>query len=272
VERFIDTPVKRYSTGMRMRLAFSVAAHLEADVLLIDEVLAVGDAAFQAKCLGRMGEVASRGRTVLLVSHNMSSIGHLCQQSVLLDGGHLAAYGPTLQVIAQYEGMAAREGRQDLTRRPDHKGDGGLLLTGVSILNGRGDVTSTVPSGACVHVVLEFVAERAFARITFALSFNTLSGQALFLCSSDHAQGPEPVAEGTGSVTCRIEDLPLAQGTYSVNISAMAGPVVVDRVSQAITVSVAGGDFFGNGSGIPSGHSPFLVRSRWEQNGGESEG
>jgi lipopolysaccharide transport system ATP-binding protein len=102
VEKFIDTPVKHYSSGMYIRLAFAVAAHLEAEILLIDEVLAVGDAEFQKKCLGKMGEVAKGGRTVLFVSHSMTSINHLCRSAILLEGGRLIAQGPASSVTARY--------------------------------------------------------------------------------------------------------------------------------------------------------------------------
>ncbi len=102
IERFMDTPVKRYSSGMYMRLAFAVAAHLEPEILLVDEVLAVGDAAFQKKCLGKMGEVAREGRTVLFVSHNMTAVNQLCTRAVLLSGGRLALEGRTQEVVAEY--------------------------------------------------------------------------------------------------------------------------------------------------------------------------
>src|SRR5262249_2848407 len=102
VEKFIDTPVKRYSSGMYMRLAFSVAAHLEPEILIIDEVLAVGDAAFQNKCLGKMGTVAGEGRTVLFVSHNMTALQSLCSRAIWLNGGELKMDGPASSVVTKY--------------------------------------------------------------------------------------------------------------------------------------------------------------------------
>jgi lipopolysaccharide transport system ATP-binding protein len=102
VERFIDTPVKHYSSGMYLRLAFAVAAHLEPEVLVVDEVLAVGDAAFQKKCLGKMGEVASQGRTILFVSHNMNAVQRLCSRCILLERGQMKACGPTPEIVRQY--------------------------------------------------------------------------------------------------------------------------------------------------------------------------
>ena len=107
VERFIDTPVKRYSSGMYVRLAFAVAAHLNPDILLIDEVLAVGDASFQRKCLGKMDEVTRNGRTVLMVTHNVGVVSQVCERAILLRGGRVAAYGPAQQVVDRYVSLSS---------------------------------------------------------------------------------------------------------------------------------------------------------------------
>lgn len=108
VEQFVDTPVKHYSSGMAVRLGFAVAAHLEPDVLLIDEVLAVGDAEFQRRCLGKMDEVAARGRTILLVSHNLEAIRALCQRALWLDGGRIQTAGTAEEVVQSYDPLACR--------------------------------------------------------------------------------------------------------------------------------------------------------------------
>ena len=119
VERFIDTPVKHYSSGMQMRLAFAVAAHLDPEVLIVDEVLAVGDAAFQQKCLGKVGEVTKSGRTVLLVSHQLNQVRRLCNRVVWLDGGQVRQIGPTADVVTAYEGALStlRTARRQSDRR-----------------------------------------------------------------------------------------------------------------------------------------------------------
>jgi lipopolysaccharide transport system ATP-binding protein len=117
IEKFIDTPVKHYSSGMALRLAFSVAAHLEPEILLVDEVLAVGDAEFQRKCLGKMGDVAQAGRTILLVSHNMAAITDLCERALLLDAGRVTAEGNPAEVVAQY--LAAGGIADSSWRRPE---------------------------------------------------------------------------------------------------------------------------------------------------------
>src|SRR5437899_11537720 len=114
VEKFIDTPVKRYSSGMYMRLAFAVAAHLETEILLVDEVLAVGDANFQKKCLGKMGEVAQEGRTVLFVSHNMTAVNQLCPRAIMLCDGEIARMGNTPEVVAEYLKVGSKSGGERL--------------------------------------------------------------------------------------------------------------------------------------------------------------
>jgi lipopolysaccharide transport system ATP-binding protein len=144
-EKFLDTPVKFYSSGMYVRLAFAVAAHLESEILLMDEVLAVGDAAFQKKCLGKMGDVAKEGRTILFVSHNMSAINRLCSRAVLLDEGKLVADGPAPEITAKYLGGA--DGEESGTRAWDMDeapGNDDLKLVSLMLLNDAGTPVSVV--------------------------------------------------------------------------------------------------------------------------------
>ena len=151
-ERFLDTPVKRYSTGMYMRLAFAVAAHLETDILVVDEVLAVGDTAFQQKCLGKMEAVAGQGRTVLFVSHNMAAITQLCTGALLLDGGGVQAEGPAGDVVARYLASANQEGRVDLRGRSGAAGTGGAVFEWAELQNGAGDMCQDFSIGDEVAV------------------------------------------------------------------------------------------------------------------------
>src|SRR3954471_2783935 len=128
VERFIDTPIKRYSSGMRMRLGFSVAAHLDTEILFVDEVLAVGDVGFQRKCLGVMGDLKTRGRTVLFVSHNMAAVEHLCPRSIWIEGGQVQEDGPSSEVLRRYMGMYAGNETQslELTNASNRRGSGAV--------------------------------------------------------------------------------------------------------------------------------------------------
>src|SRR5205814_2183062 len=138
IDRFLDTPVKRYSSGMYVRLAFAVAAHLTPEILLIDEVLSVGDAEFQRRCLGRMNEVARSGRTVVFVSHNLSSIESLCPRAVLLSRGEIARSGPTREVVAHYLSRRGKAAMVDL-RTADRDGEGRARLTGIEVLSADGE-------------------------------------------------------------------------------------------------------------------------------------
>src|SRR5688500_8770219 len=138
IEKFLDTPVKRYSSGMYVRLAFAVAAHLTPEILLVDEVLAVGDVEFQRRCLGRMNEVARSGRTVVFVSHNLASIEALCRKAVLLSGGRVAEYGPAQEVIVRYLAARTTASRMDLSA-VERDGEGKARITTVELRDAAGN-------------------------------------------------------------------------------------------------------------------------------------
>ena len=152
VEKFLDTPVKRYSSGMYVRLAFAVAAHLEPEILIVDEVLAVGDAEFQKKCLGKMQEVASgHGRTVLFVSHNMSAVQKLCPRAILLRQGRLVKDGPTEEVVGEYLSYLSTSAQTAFEDNPERSGSGAVRLTAARILDEQGQpVRSLVAGTACL--------------------------------------------------------------------------------------------------------------------------
>src|SRR5207249_2501485 len=156
IEKFLETPVKHYSSGMYLRLAFAVAAHLEPDVLVVDEVLAVGDAAFQKKCLGKMGEVAEGGRTVLLVSHNMEAIMGLCSRAVWLDAGAKVADGPAGEVVRDYLTTASATSGTELEKRTDRFGDGRLRFTGFHLRNRTGMFVDAAIAGDPIDFVLTY--------------------------------------------------------------------------------------------------------------------
>src|SRR5262245_39421351 len=148
---FVDTPVKHYSSGMYVRLAFAVAAHLQPEILLVDEVLAVGDAAFQRKCLGKMGEVAKEGRTIIFVSHNMAAVESLCTGAHLISEGRIVRSGGTGEVIAEYLSAVATLSGVPLVQRPDRQGDGRLQFTDIRIVSDDGKPTGVIQSGQSVE-------------------------------------------------------------------------------------------------------------------------
>ncbi len=157
IEKFIDTPVKRYSSGMRVRLAFAVAAHLEPEILLIDEVLAVGDRQFQKKCLNKMEEVGEHGRTILFVSHNMSAVTRLCPRTILLGNGALLADGPSHKIVSIYmdseKGTRAESQWPDLMKAP---GDDLVRLCSVRVRSGEGRITEAVDIHSSVCIEMEY--------------------------------------------------------------------------------------------------------------------
>ena len=155
--KFLDTPVKRYSSGMYMRLAFSVAAHLEPEILLVDEVLAVGDASFQKKCLGRMQELSGTGRTVLFVSHSMPSVLRLCPRVILLDGGHLAADGSGSQVVEEYMGRGGGAAERVWPDPSIAPGDDRVRLRAVRVVNERGEPVPEIDIREPVYVEVDYL-------------------------------------------------------------------------------------------------------------------
>jgi lipopolysaccharide transport system ATP-binding protein len=156
LERFIETPVKRYSTGMRVRLAFAVAAHLEPEILLIDEVLAVGDAEFQRRSLGKMEELGQSGRTVLFVSHNMPTITRLCPRAILLDGGHLVEDGPSEEVVARYLSAEYGSGASRVWSDDEAPGNDVARIRSLRFVDRAGDVAPTIDVRELLGVEVEF--------------------------------------------------------------------------------------------------------------------
>ena len=214
VERFLGTPVKRYSSGMHVRLAFAVAAHLEPEILLVDEVLAVGDAAFQRRCLGKMDEVAKGGRTVLFVSHNMGAIQRLCPQCLWLDGGRIRAMGDTETVVGQYFD-AVNVDEIDTAHEPT---DTGLRITRVVVKNGRGEPAQYFAHGDDVAIEIHYDAPNRISRPYFNLSVSGLHG--LLFGANMVLDDLRPEAlEGEGVVTCRFPNLSLLPQTYTLTLT-----------------------------------------------------
>ncbi len=220
VRRFVDTPVKRYSSGMYLRLAFAVAAHLEPQILLVDEVLAVGDAAFQRKCLGRMGDVAGQGRTVLFVSHDVDAVQRLCSECVLLDGGRIVAHGPTAHVVEQYlsqvHGDTVSSDWIDLRARP-RRGTGEARFVAARVAAAEGVGGRPYPGGP-LDIALQIDSDAARTVGSMAVSVETLSGAKLIEADILTAGQVVSLVEGTNTVHFRISELHLNPGLYSIRL------------------------------------------------------
>ncbi|MGB3905742.1 MAG: ABC transporter ATP-binding protein [Anaerolineae bacterium] len=264
IEKFLDTPVKRYSSGMHVRLAFAVAAHLEPEILLVDEVLAVGDVAFQKKCLGKMGDVAKEGRTVLFVSHNMAAVENLCQRGLLVDQGRVSYIGSQTGAIAQY--LKSLSGSVlSLREREDRQGSGELRVVGIEIRDIDGNVLDTVASGQDVDVYLHFETAAGFdrSRVIASLMLKTQISVPVFLHHNRLTQNEFGELPRSGAFVCRLQGLPLPPSTYRVGYSIIADAQYLDRISDATGLTVVEGDFFGSGEVPPITHGVCLVKGSW---------
>jgi lipopolysaccharide transport system ATP-binding protein len=261
IGRFLDTPIKRYSSGMQVRLAFAVAAHLEPDVLLVDEVLAVGDAAFQRKCLGRMGEAAGEGRTVLFVSHNMAVVQALCRRGMLFDKGRLRYDGSIEEAVALYLRNLEHAMSTDLKDRSDRSGQANLRLTRVEVraaLAGQSVLATGSPA------VFSFDVDHFLASTSLDFTiFDDLGHPvAEFRSSIDSPEDMDDSTEPTRFV-CNIDELPLIPGRYRLDVEISAQGRLQDAIEGAGTFNVEGGVLGGRPVSDKSPHGTVAIRHRW---------
>jgi lipopolysaccharide transport system ATP-binding protein len=271
VERFIDTPVKRYSSGMYLRLAFSVAAHLEPEILLVDEVLAVGDASFQRKCIGKMSDVAGEGRTVLFVSHNMAAIRSLTERTLWLERGALVEYGPTSDVVSRYLSatdvpigsgvvdLTSEEFRRDVWKQTARN----VSFDSLALVGADGEPTAHVPELTPIRFDIGLRVQEPIRFLEIALRVKTGEGTRIFSCLS----GQRDVELGVGEhvVSCAIPRHPLRPGVYSVELGAI-GIDHQDIVPEAMRFEVEAGHlpeenprYAGGGDGV------VRVEARWSE-------
>ncbi len=221
VDKFIDTPVKRYSSGMGVRLAFAVAAHLEPEILIVDEVLAVGDAAFQRKCLGKMQDVSKVGRTVIFVSHNMVAIQNLCNRVLWFDSGRLIADGKTSDIVSEYLNASFSKLTEQVWDQPEQApGNDKIRLHRVSIHPQNGKATDVVTMRTPIEVEVEFWNFMSSANIDVTLHLSTEEGIVAFGTNTGHALGweREPLGAGLYRAVCQIPGNLLNTGLYRVMV------------------------------------------------------
>jgi lipopolysaccharide transport system ATP-binding protein len=268
VERFIDTPVKHYSSGMYTRLAFAVAAHLDPEILIVDEVLSVGDAQFQKKCMGVMNGAAREGRTVLFVSHNMAAVNHLCRRGLLLEGGRLAYAGPQAEAVARYL-KSPFAGTASLRDRTDREGDGRARVVALEVRDARGAALDAAASGQDIDIYLHYETAPGFdaSGITAGICVKTQMDVPVFLQHNRLTGQDWAGAPGRGAFVCRVPRLPLPPATYRVTFSLMRDGQYLDAMDNACELNVTGGDFFGSGEVPPATHGCCLVDARWRVEG-----
>ena len=248
VEKFIDTPVKRYSSGMYLRLAFAVAAHMEPEILVVDEVLAVGDAEFQRKCLGKMSDVASQGRTVLFVSHNMSAILRLTQEAIVLEKGRMVMRAPSARAVDYYLTSGFSQTGENLWPLDEIPAEAAPFRPlGIRILNPQGQVVDTIRSVEPLTVEMEYELEAAISGLRVGVYLQTTQGELIFTSfdTDDQQQYERFGARQAGHYTSRClvpADL-LNEGRYVIGVNASAFRVkryFQDEHALAFNVDAAG--------------------------------
>ena len=268
VEKFLDTPVKRYSSGMYVRLAFAVAAHLEPEILVVDEVLAVGDASFQKKCLGKMEDVADlEGRTVLFVSHQMAAIQKLCQSCILMQSGSIRFTGDVISSIETYFSAHQDDNQPASLSAKPRKGNGNLFINGINLVSFTGSVIDSAISGDDLVIELSFESKDGrpndLSRVVCSVQILDALGDSLFLTHNRMTGQSFDINSSRGALRVRISKLPLPAGDYLISYSLIKDGEFLDCISQAKRLKVEAGDFYGTGEIPPSSHGKFLVHADW---------
>ncbi|MGC2303230.1 ABC transporter ATP-binding protein [Candidatus Binatus sp.] len=266
MDQFVDTPVKHYSSGMYVRLGFAVAAHLETEIILIDEVLAVGDAAFQKKCLGKVGDVARQGRTVLYISHNMASVEALCDSCIYLIGGRLEEAGKPRDVIAKYMASQTRanSGTISLAEHPGRRPGYKPHLRFLELRSGAKTAVGAIRMGDPLTIIMSFEAASPL-RPVVGVIIKTIQGASV--CSvndrfSMQLRDCKMVSRGT--VVCEIDQLMLMPGQYNIDVSFGDFGPELDVVSDAISFDVLPADMAGIGRLPPSSQGPMYCAGTWK--------
>lgn len=266
IEKFLDTPVKRYSSGMYVRLAFAVAAHLEPEILLVDEVLAVGDIQFQKKCLGKMGEVAQGGKTVLFVSHNMVAINKFCNKAILLTNGTLKSSEKVESAIDRYtkESMSTAE-NTNIAIRIDRKGSQWLKFHSVSIYNSQSQEINKAISGQNINIRIFYKSERILCNASVMVSFNIRNENGYLLTNPNSVDTGNEILDifNEGYFECELRKFNLRSGRYECNLFCRINGDIVDWIQSAFILIAEDGDFYKTGKLTDRSQGDVLLDCSW---------
>ena len=273
IERFLDTPVKRYSSGMYVRLAFAVAAHLDPEILLVDEVLAVGDAEFQKKCLGKMGRVSRQGRTVLFVSHNLAAISRLCARGMVLEGGGLEFLGATADAVTRYRSLClVRAGGHTPLELPPNvifqaspaEPESDFAITRLELLDLADGPLTEVSTWDGLKIRIHYFARQRVRTASLELRISDERGTVLRLSTQPDGNVPMQIREGHGFGDCIIAELPLSAGRYDVGCGlAIPGRKWLVWHDILGTLTVRPSDVYGSGLAPIAARSLLAIRHRW---------
>ena len=266
IGRFLDTPVKRYSSGMYVRLAFAVAAHLDPQIMIVDEVLAVGDAAFQNKCLGKMDDVVKEGRTVLFVSHQMNAVAGLCGSVMIVKDGRVGPRLPTEEGIAEYLGAGGQQSGLSLVDRPrtqDRKRE--AIFHHLEIRGEDGALTHVVPTGGGISFEIGLKDFDEPGLFTCGVALRNRRGQRVAFFHSEYHSGMTMRGASRKTLRCDVPRLPLGTGTYAVELVLSDGYKILERVERAADLEIIFSDLLGTGK-IPNDlQSSVILPASWNE-------
>ena len=266
VEAFLDTPVKRYSSGMAVRLAFSVAAHLDPEILIIDEVLAVGDAAFQKKCLGKMQDIAtSEGRTVLFVSHNMDSIMHLSTKVMVMDGGRTGGIEPVESGVKRYFAAMAEHDSTPLLDRPRKFSAGRPPVFDNLRILGPDDQANVIPCGGAMRVLIDLANMQSIQQGECGIVITNEQGQRVAILQSRYHANMTLEGTSITRIECEVPSLSLVPGTYQVDLSMVDNARMIEYVDCAGRFEVVFADVLGTGRLPNSKQGHLVIPATWKK-------
>ncbi len=262
IDQFLDTPVKHYSSGMYVRLAFAVAAHLDPEILIVDEVLAVGDTAFQKKCLGKIDDAAKGGKTVLFVSHNIGIVQALCSRAILLQNGSVFMDNHTTETVASYlrrlEGFAS----QDLSTRVERTGKGLIRITQAEISIDSASPPSILSTGQSARFVFSVDRPRPGMSCSFTI-YDQFGQPVTFFDSAVSGRGDVYSSASTSRFVCELDELTLLPGRYRINAAILWNGEYQDHLEAAAYFQVEDGEFGGRPAPKESGYGNMLIQHRW---------
>jgi lipopolysaccharide transport system ATP-binding protein len=270
IEQFLDTPVKRYSSGMYVRLAFAVAAHLHSEILLVDEVLAVGDVEFQKKCLAKIGNAARGGRTVLFVSHNMAAVQNLCQRVMLFSRGRMKFVGDCTEGLNEYLTLT-NAACQESAPLEVYRVAGMLpVIQEVTFRNSAGQSVAHCTTGGMIQIEVRYDSPVPLRDPYFGILVENITGEPLFFLQSLLQHGAVASLPQKGVVQCRVPVLPLVPGSYVLTFGCGAACGQLDYLKCARYLHVEAANFYGTGRLPPATHGRFVVPASWEFDGVET--
>jgi len=269
VKKYIDTPVKRYSSGMKVRLGFAIAAHLEPEILVVDEVLSVGDAEFQKKAIGKMQDVSKgEGRTVLFVSHNMLSIKSLCTRSVMIEDGNICFDGDVDESVEFYLNSNRNNAEDDLKKRIDRSGNGRLKIVEIRKINKYNKESEVFLSGESILLIIKIANPHKLKindlRIDFALNDSNshkISWFSTSLFQEKYTFEPDELL----TISMEIPNIPLSGGLYTMNSNLIVNYQNEDWVPNALRFEIIDGDFYNFGKTVVKGQGKFLINHTFKK-------